>query len=111
MIIVKVASYNNSVCEVTTDADENVSLTGLVEGNTSLTITADSNGKVVRGQINVSVKGNGSGIEEFEATGLEILMQTRDLHNSEYAEGNVMTEYEKNFSEKGFTINSAIVRF
>lgn len=68
LIIVKVASYNNSVCEVTTDADENVSLTGLVEGNTSLTITADSNGKVVRGQINVSVKGNGSGIEEFEAT-------------------------------------------
>ena len=38
-------------------------------------------------------------------------MQTRDLHASEYAEGNVMTEYEKNFSEKGVPINSAWVRF
>ena len=50
-------------------------------------------------------------LEEFEAYGLEFLMQTRDLHNSEYAEGNVMTEYEKNFSEKGMSINSAHVRF
>ncbi len=50
-------------------------------------------------------------LEEFDEFGLEILWQTRDLHNSERAEGNVMTEYEKNFSEKGFTINSAIVKF
>ena len=50
-------------------------------------------------------------LEEFEAFGLEFLMQTRDLHNSEYADGNVMTEYEKNFSEKGMSINSAHVRF
>lgn len=50
-------------------------------------------------------------LEEFEAEGLEILMVTRDLHNSEYAEGNVMTEYEKNFSEKGMSICSAHVRF
>ena len=50
-------------------------------------------------------------LEEFEATGLEVLMVTRDLHNSEYAEGNVMTEYEKNFSEKGMSICSAHVRF
>ena len=50
-------------------------------------------------------------LEEFEAAGLEILMVTRDLHNSEYAEGNVMTEYEKNFSEKGMPINSAWVKF
>ena len=50
-------------------------------------------------------------LEEFEAFGLKIEWMTRDLHNSERAEGNVMTEYEKNFSEKGFTINSAIVRF
>lgn len=50
-------------------------------------------------------------LEEFEAVGLTLLMQTRDLHNSEYAEGNVMTEYEKNFSEKGININSAWVRF
>ena len=50
-------------------------------------------------------------LEEFEAVGLEMLMQTRDLHKSEYAEGNVMTEYEKNFSEKGMCICSAHVRF
>ena len=50
-------------------------------------------------------------LEEFEAAGLEMLMQTRDLHNSEYAEGNVMTEYERNFSEKGMAICSAHVRF
>ena len=50
-------------------------------------------------------------LEEFAEFGLKIEWMTRDLHNSERAESNVMTEYEKNFSEKGFTINSAIVRF
>ena len=50
-------------------------------------------------------------LEEFEEFGLKIEWMTRDLHNSERADCNVMTEYEKNFSEKGFTINSAIVRF
>ena len=30
---------------------------------------------------------------------------TRDLHNSERAEGNVMTEYETNFSSMGMAIN------
>ena len=50
-------------------------------------------------------------LEEFEAAGLTLLMQTRDLHRSEYAEGNVMTEYEKNFSDKGMNICSAHVRF
>ena len=50
-------------------------------------------------------------LESFAEFGLEILWHTRDLHNSERAEGNVMTEYEKNFSEKGFSINSAVVRF
>ena len=50
-------------------------------------------------------------LEEFEAFGAEILWQTRDLHHSEKNEGNVMTEYEKNFSEKGFSICSAWVKF
>ncbi len=50
-------------------------------------------------------------IEEFEAFGLEMLWMTRDLHASDRAEENVMTEYEKNFSEKGFSICSAHVRF
>ena len=50
-------------------------------------------------------------LEEFEAMDMEIIWQTRDLHRSEKAQGNVMTEYEKNFSEKGFNICSAWVRF
>ena len=50
-------------------------------------------------------------LEQFAELGLTVEWMTRDLHNSDRAEGNVMTEYEKNFSEKGFTINSAIVRF
>lgn len=50
-------------------------------------------------------------LESFAEFGLTVEWMTRDLHNSDRAEQNVMTEYEKNFSEKGFTINSAIVRF
>ena len=50
-------------------------------------------------------------LEQFEECGLNLIWVTRDLHNSERAEDNVMTEYEKNFSEKGFSICSAIVKF
>ena len=50
-------------------------------------------------------------LEEFEACGLEVVWQTRDLHNSEYNDGNVMTEYEANFSSQGFPICSAKVIF
>ena len=50
-------------------------------------------------------------LEEFEAVNAEILWSTRDLHNSEKNVDNVMTEYEKNFSEKGFNICSAWIRF
>ncbi len=50
-------------------------------------------------------------LEEFEACGLEILWVTRDLHNSEKMRENVMTEYEKSFSDKGQPIFSAHVRF
>lgn len=50
-------------------------------------------------------------IEEFSACGLEVLWQTRDLHNSEYCDGNVMTEYEANFSSQGMPIYSAKVVF
>ncbi len=49
-------------------------------------------------------------LEEFSAFGAEILWQTRDLHASEKNADNVMTEYEKNFSEQGFSICSAWVR-
>ena len=50
-------------------------------------------------------------LEEFAEFGLDIEWVTRDLHASEKAGENVMTEYEKNFSEKGFKIHSAIVKF
>jgi tRNA (guanine-N7-)-methyltransferase len=50
-------------------------------------------------------------LEEFEAAGLHTEWITRDLHNSPYNEGNVMTEYEKNFSEKGMPIHAALIRF
>ena len=50
-------------------------------------------------------------LEEFEAFGLKFEFVTRDLHNSEMNAGNVMTEYEKNFSDKGQPIYSAHVRF
>lgn len=50
-------------------------------------------------------------LEEFEAVGATVIWQTRDLHASEKNADNVMTEYEKNFSEKGFPICSAWVKF
>lgn len=52
-------------------------------------------------------------LEEFRDFGLDIIWETRDLHHSEteIAENNVMTEYERNFSSKGQNIFSAHVRF
>ena len=44
-------------------------------------------------------------LEEIDALGLEIVAMTRDLHASEYNEGNIMTEYETAFAEKGKNIN------
>ncbi len=44
-------------------------------------------------------------LEEISAMGLEAEIITRDLHASEWNEGNVMTEYEKNFSSQGIKIN------
>jgi tRNA (guanine-N7-)-methyltransferase len=44
-------------------------------------------------------------IEEFQSCGWRIEKITYDLHNSPYQLGNIMTEYEKNFSEKGFPIH------
>lgn len=46
-------------------------------------------------------------LEEFEAADLRVEKVTYDLHNSEYMEGNVMTEYERRFSEMGTPINRA----
>ena len=44
-------------------------------------------------------------LEEIEAMGLVPTILTRDLHASEWNEGNIMTEYEKNFSDQGMKIN------
>lgn len=49
-------------------------------------------------------------VEEFEAAGFEMVWQTRDLHNSEYNDGNIMTEYEYNFSSQGMPIYSSMVK-
>jgi tRNA (guanine-N7-)-methyltransferase len=49
-------------------------------------------------------------LEEFEAAGFTMLWQTRDLHNSEYNRGNIMTEYEYNFSSQGMPIYAVAVR-
>ncbi len=50
-------------------------------------------------------------LEEFKEFGMRMEKLTFDLHNSEYMEGNVMTEYEKRFSEMGFPINRVEVYF
>ncbi|MBO7196372.1 MAG: tRNA (guanosine(46)-N7)-methyltransferase TrmB [Clostridia bacterium] len=44
-------------------------------------------------------------LEEIEAMGLTLTAMTRDLHASEWNEGNIMTEYERSFSEQGMKIN------
>ena len=44
-------------------------------------------------------------VEEMRECGFRLENLTYDLHNSEWATDNIMTEYEKNFSEKGFSIN------
>lgn len=48
-------------------------------------------------------------IGQFDAAGYTVLWETRDLHSSEYAAQNVMTEYEERFSGMGMRIFSARV--
>jgi len=50
-------------------------------------------------------------VEQFKEAGLELLFYTRDLHNSELKDTNIMTEYERKFSSQGMPIYSAHVRF
>ena len=44
-------------------------------------------------------------LEEFAAMELPLDKMTRDLHSSEWNEGNIMTEYETAFSSQGVLIN------
>ncbi|MBQ3126284.1 MAG: tRNA (guanosine(46)-N7)-methyltransferase TrmB, partial [Clostridia bacterium] len=45
-------------------------------------------------------------LEEAAADGWALSRLTRDLHHSEWAAGNIMTEYEKNFSAQGMPIHA-----
>lgn len=47
-------------------------------------------------------------LRKFRENGFEVKEITRDLHHSEYAEGNIVTEYEANFSAKGVPICRAV---
>lgn len=49
-------------------------------------------------------------VDMCRENGWQLLMVTRDLHNSEYNEGNVMTEYEEKFASTGKKINKLIAR-
>ncbi|MBR4767900.1 MAG: tRNA (guanosine(46)-N7)-methyltransferase TrmB [Lachnospiraceae bacterium] len=49
-------------------------------------------------------------LREIEASGWEVLSETRDLHKSPMNEGNVMTEYEEKFSILGNKICKLITR-
>ena len=49
-------------------------------------------------------------VEQFTEDGWNIVILSRDLHNSLYNENNIMTEYEEKFSEMGKKINKLIAR-
>ncbi len=49
-------------------------------------------------------------LEQIEETGLAICEMSRDLHNSQYAEENITTEYEDKFAMAGKNINYVKIR-
>ena len=49
-------------------------------------------------------------LEEIEALKLNPEIVTRDLHNSEYNENNIRTEYEESFASLGYKINMLQLR-
>lgn len=49
-------------------------------------------------------------VEELKENGWALSDLTYDLHRSEYQKENIETEYEKNFSAKGFSINRVVAR-
>ena len=44
-------------------------------------------------------------LEQIKEAGWELINYTKDLHNSEYVNGNIMTEYEQRFVAEGKSIN------
>ena len=49
-------------------------------------------------------------LEEMHDSAYSLSDVTYDLHNSQWAKDNVVTEYEANFSAKGFSINRVVAR-
>ena len=49
-------------------------------------------------------------LEQIEEVEMEILEMSRDLHNSEFAEKNITTEYEDKFAGRGKNINYVKIR-
>ncbi len=47
-------------------------------------------------------------LEQFEKSPFKIVYSTYDLHSSDMNKTNIETEYERNFTEKGFKINMLI---
>ena len=47
-------------------------------------------------------------LEEFKESGFTLSELTRDLHHSIYNDDNIVTEYEQNFSTKGFPIHRVV---
>jgi tRNA (guanine-N7-)-methyltransferase len=49
-------------------------------------------------------------LEEVEKSNLSLEYKTYDLHASDMNATNIQTEYERNFTEKGFKINMLIAK-
>ena len=49
--------------------------------------------------------------EVSKAEQWRLVCETRDLHHSEYAAGNIMTEYEERFSQMGNQINMMCIQY
>ena len=48
-------------------------------------------------------------LEQIDIAGWKLINMTNDLHNSEYVDGNIMTEYEERFSSLGNPIYKYII--
>lgn len=49
-------------------------------------------------------------LDYFNESGFELIYVTYDLHNSDYADNNIMTEYESKFKEQGVKIKFLIAK-
>ncbi|MCR5804181.1 MAG: tRNA (guanosine(46)-N7)-methyltransferase TrmB, partial [Clostridia bacterium] len=49
-------------------------------------------------------------LNEFKETGFTLEDVTRDLHNSEWHEDNIRTEFEQKFADQGITIKRVVAK-